>query len=151
MNDLLSYFKSSWQIHRKIFISDSNILFAEANGEVLFEIRENKDNYLFYEESGKLNIIENKSEITFFRNYQYFFTKLGLDIYFYDLPTQNFYLYQQYFRKGDQLFTQEKHICNKDLYDGRFQFLNGSNFIHHTRIKGPNKNYTIITEFTKVV
>lgn len=151
MKDLCNYFKGSWQIHREIFISNSQIPYAEANGEVLLETRNNRDNYLFYQESGKLNIIEDNSEISFFRNYQYLFTEMGLDIYFDDLLTQKFYLYQQYFQKGSQLFTQEKHVCNKDCYDGRFEFLDDYNFTHWTSINGPNKNYTIITEFTKIL
>ena len=88
MKDLCNYFKGSWQIHREIFISNSQIPYAEANGEVLLETRNNSDNYLFYQESGKLNIIEDNSEISFFRNYQYLFTEMGLDIYFDDLLTQ---------------------------------------------------------------
>ena len=65
MKDLCNYFKGSWQIHRKIFISDSEIKYSEANGKVLFEIKDNRENYLFYKESGTLRIMESNCEIFF--------------------------------------------------------------------------------------
>ena len=147
---LFEYFKGSWIFEREILWSDSQKVYGRADGNAIWNASEQPAT-LQYQETGKLNIIETQHQQAFFRNYKYHITAEGLSIYFDDALTQNFNLYQQYiYRKEDnKLIPKEIHVCNKDLYEGDFTLTNGHHFIHTSVIKGPHKDYTIITRYTK--
>ncbi|KAA5536343.1 hypothetical protein F0919_01360 [Taibaiella lutea] len=146
------YFKGIWQFEREIIFSDSSRQYAKANGEATFEQLTIVGNELNYRENGKV-FLENAGRGTsFFRAYKYVVTDDGLDIYFQDELTQNFNIYQSYiYQSGSHsLIARDKHLCNKDIYEGRFLLNDASHFVHTTLIKGPHKDYFITTHFNKL-
>ncbi len=150
IQDLLEYFKGVWAFERVILFTDSETLYANATGSAILEIKDTIRT-LQYHEKGKLLITGTQHQQPFFRNYKYVFTNDGLDVYFDDTLTQNFNLYQQYvFQKESQkLLPKEVHVCNKDLYQGDFNLIGAEHFVHTSVVKGPHKDYRIITHFNK--
>lgn len=148
--DLFGYFKGTWLFEREILWSDSKKNYGRADGSASWEVTE-QVSVLQYQETGKLLIFETQHQQAFFRNYKYNITEEGLDIYFDDALTQNFNLYQQYIyqHENGKLVPKATHVCNKDLYEGDFTLTNEHHFIHASVIKGPHKDYTIITRYTK--
>jgi hypothetical protein len=47
------------------------------------------------------------------------------------------------------LLPKEVHVCNKDLYQGDFNLIGTEHFVHTSVVKGPQKDYRIITHFNK--
>lgn len=149
--DLAIYFKGSWKFEREIIFSDSRQHYAQAKGEAAFtpslDINE-----LNYKEEGKVTLAHDTKATSFFRSYRYVFNVDGLDIFFQDELTQNFNLYQSYMyeKQSHSLIAKDKHLCNKDVYEGNFLLNDLKHFIHTTLIKGPHKDYFITTHFNKI-
>lgn len=152
MPDLITYFKGDWEFEREIILSATNQHYAKAKGEAAFEMPVLNETTLQYKESGKMTIGNATQQTSFFRTYKYVVTNDGLDIYFQDELTQNFNIYQRYIYQSEShsLIARDKHLCNKDIYEGRFLLNDASHFVHTTLIKGPHKDYFITTHFSKL-
>lgn len=148
--DLYEYFKGTWTFEREIEIGENKLHYAAATGKCVFSDFPETATALLYEESGKIKMVQTMNEASFFRNFKYQITDAGLDIYFHDLLTQKFGLYQHYIQEGNhELIAKEIHVCSKDLYNGHFLLESDNRFMHTTRIDGPAKDYFIETIFTK--
>lgn len=152
MPDLLTYFKGSWEFEREIILSATNQHYAKAKGKAAFEQPVLDEKTLQYKESGKMTIDSTAQQTSFFRTYRYAITDAGLDIYFQDELTQNFDIYQRYSYESEShaLIAKDKHLCNQDIYEGRFLLHDTSCFVHTTWIKGPHKDYFITTHFNRL-
>lgn len=151
LEDLEVYFKGTWQFDRTIIFSDSGKQYAKAKGEAIFEQSATVKNELNYRENGKVIVGDSEKGTSFFRRYRYVFHSGNLDIFFQDELTQNFNLYQSYAYEAQihSLIAKDKHLCNKDIYEGRFLLDDTGHFIHTTLIKGPQKDYFITTHFNR--
>jgi hypothetical protein len=151
LENLEAYFKGAWQFEREIIFSDSGMQYARAKGEATFEKSAIIESELTYRENGKIVMRDAGKETTFFRSYRYVFHTGYLDIFFHDELTQNFSLYQSYTfeKQSHSLIAKDKHLCNKDVYEGKFLLNNAHHFIHTTLIKGPHKDYLITTHFNR--
>jgi hypothetical protein len=150
--NLETYFKGIWQFEREIIFSDSGRQYAKATGEATFGQSKVIESELNYREDGKVIVEKAEKATSFFRSYRYVFYTGHLDIFFQDELTQNFNLYQSYIyeKKSQSLIAKDKHLCNKDIYEGRFLLNDTNHFIHTTLIKGPHKDYFITTHFNRI-
>jgi hypothetical protein len=147
---LFDYFKGNWKLEREMLIPETKEVYATAKGDARFDPTEAAA-ALLYGESGKLQMRDAQQQFPFFRHYRYMFTATGLDIYFQDELTQTFGLYQRYIFQPEQhrLRAEEVHVCNKDLYEGGFELAGANHFIHSSVVKGPKKDYVIVTHYTR--
>jgi len=149
--DLVSYFKGSWQFEREILFSGTGQPYAAAKGEAVFTADPDNVQALHYKEQGKVTLANDTRATSFYRSYLYVFNAGGLDVFFQDELTQNFSLYQRYTYESlnRRLIATDKHLCNKDVYEGNYVLKAAAHFLHTTLIKGPHKDYFITTHFEK--
>lgn len=60
-------------------------------------------------------------------------------------------LYQLTFPHKDNMFATGYHLCGPDQYNANYYFYNDNSFTLSYKVIGPNKDYTITTNFEKLV
>lgn len=147
MHDTLEKFFASlngtWNFTRSITGNNP----ATANGIATFTAQ-NAQEYNFHEE-GELHL-SNGQNLDFFRSYVYRLTENYLDVLYRDGPQAGDH-YQSYTfdEQQQKLLPLSTHICSADCYRGMYDVIDDDHFTLETTVKGPHKDYTIHTAFTR--
>lgn len=137
---VLPYFLGDWSMQRVISG------FGEITGQARFSIKEGNDQCLDYKEAMVLpNSVDQKPNA--FRLYEYRMTASGFDIFFADGATNGELFLSFAFTQASLLTCH--HLCIKDHYDAKFEFLSCDEFDLSFTVSGPNKDYTTHTRFTR--
>ncbi len=106
-----------------------------------------KKSKYFYEfkETIKTNI--NEEFIKGFQIYKVFENKEYILFYF-NLGLKKNKIYQKFNKKNLKLSF---FFCGKDLYTSSLNILSKNYFIMSTKIKGPNKNYNILSKYFRTI
>ncbi|MEO9275162.1 DUF6314 family protein [Marinomonas sp. 5E14-1] len=144
--EVLSYFVGSWKVQRAISG------FGEITGQATFQVNDEHEQCLDFQEAMVLSNIQNKSQDqkpNAFRTYQYRMTDEGFDIFFSDGATKGDLFLSFAFTQASTL--KSHHLCIKDHYDAKFEFLSDRQFQLSFSVVGPKKDYSILTTFTRLV
>ncbi|MBD5772722.1 DUF6314 family protein [Marinomonas colpomeniae] len=139
---VLSYFLGDWRIHRVISG------FGEITGQAMFQLNNQNDKLLNYKEAVTLPSPSNNQKPNAFREYEYVMTDTGFDIFFSDGATKGELFLSFEFIHASILTSH--HLCIKDHYDAKFEFLSGDEFQLSFTVNGPKKDYSIQTCFTRL-
>lgn len=137
-------------MERQIYIRQSGVLHASAQGECSFDSANDSRESLTYFERGKLSLGAEPSEIPFTRKFLYQFEVTGrMKVFFGDGPDIG-KLYQVYqFQSPDKWVAEGVHLCGNDKYEGIYEFYDVNAFSLTTAIGGPNKDFLILTNFRR--
>lgn len=143
LQDFFNQLHGDWIFVREILGSTP----ATAHGTARFT-RQNDNEYDFRED-GTLKL-QNGEKLQFFRNYIYRLTDRSMDVLYGD-GAQIGEHYQSYIlaQQQDKLVPIETHICSKDCYRGTYFLIGDNTFTLETAVKGPKKDYTIRTIFSR--
>lgn len=138
MDNIFHNLEGEWSIRRKL----GDI--GEAEGRARFLQVSGDSNVLSYEE---------KLEITFFgsdkhqghQEYKFIYDPERNSISKYN--SSGVFMYQLQFSDNE---AYGEYLCDKDKYIATYIFLDGK-FTLTYEVSGPNKNYSIITEFERIV
>jgi hypothetical protein len=140
----------SWSIERQIYIRQSGLLHAVARGECTFEAKQNIPEHLEYAERGKLKIGDETSEIPFTRRFNYqFVSTRQMEVFFGDGPDTGKSYQSYHYESPDKWVAEDVHLCGSDNYEGIYEFSSENSFSLSTVIKGPAKDFLIITEYKR--
>ncbi|MEL0637365.1 MULTISPECIES: DUF6314 family protein [Marinomonas] len=139
--DVLSYFLGDWEVQRVISG------FGNINGKASFQRHTDNEQWLDFQEAMVLPNSEHKKPNAF-RRYTYRMTDAGFDIYFSDGATKGELFLSFAFTQASTLTSH--HLCIKDHYDAKFEFLSDDKFELSFSVVGPNKDYSIQTRFSKL-
>jgi hypothetical protein len=142
--EVLSYFLGDWKVQRVISG------FGEITGQATFQVSDECDQYLDFQEAMVLPNGQSKSQDqtpNAFRSYQYRMTDAGFDIFFSDGATNGNLFLSFAFTQASMLTSH--HLCIKDHYDAKFEFLSVNKFELGFSVVGPKKDYSILTTFTR--
>jgi hypothetical protein len=132
----------SWAIERRV--DDM----ATLTGSVNFE--RSAENEAVYHETGTLRL-STGYEAAAERKYIYRQCGDGLAVFFDERPPRLFHMVKL-IRDGDGYLTGEaEHICADDVYLTDYKFDSDTQFRVRHRVRGPRKDYTIITLYRKIV
>lgn len=131
-----------WRINR-IIIHKVPLESYEGSGFAEFSLL--GDGALLYHEKIKLKNLETQIEVTGYQKYKYNYNPDKDEIVKYFNDGRLFYALEQ---NNESAFG--KHLCGQDNYQANYQFKSEENFLLYYEIKGPKKNYTISTEYTKM-
>ena len=100
---------------------------------------------LKYHERVTLKDMSTQSEIKGYRTYKYIYNSEKDEI-------------TKYFDDGKLFYKIDvsdtncsgKHLCIRDFYVAKYQFNNDNNFSLKYQVNGPQKDYTINTEYTRI-
>ena len=139
------YFLGDWRVQRVISG------FGEIAGQATFQVNDVRDDYLDFKEAMVLSSAQNKGQdqkLNAFRTYQYRMTDEGFDIFFSDGATKGDLFLSFAFAQASVLTSH--HLCIKDHYDAKFEFLSDNEFELSFSVIGPKKDYSIQTQFTRM-
>ena len=137
------YFLGDWKANRVISG------FGEITGQATFQVNDQHDDYLDFQEAMVLPSAQNKEQKpNAFRTYEYRMTSEGFDIYFSDGATKGDLFLSFAFTQASILTSH--HLCIKDHYDATFAFLSDDEFELSFSVVGPKKDYSIRTRFTRI-
>jgi hypothetical protein len=132
----------SWAIERRV--DDM----ATLTGSVNFE--PSAENEAVYHETGTLRL-STGYEAAAERKYIYRQCEDGLAVFFDERPPRLFHMVRLA-RDGDGCLTGEaEYICADDIYLTDYKFDSDTQFRVRHRVRGPRKDYTIITLYRKIV
>ncbi len=116
-------------------------------GQALFTPSSTTEKHLFYAEhgthEGPFGVLD------FFKNY----------IYEIKSPHSFSLYFAAHEQKGEHFMTFDgplgsaltaEHMCEKDIYQGTFQRLGDRDFVMSYNVRGPKKDYSIITHCTRM-
>jgi len=119
--------------------------FGTVQGTAIFR-KLTEANTLAYREEGILTALNGQINKVY-REYIYRYDNGQISVYFED--KRPFHTLQ--FTQNDfPLSASAGHLCKCDMYDGVYTFFSEKNFKLYYSVKGPKKDYTITTEFSKV-
>jgi hypothetical protein len=139
---VLSYFLGCWRIDRVISA------FGEITGQATFQLNSQNDKILNYKEAVTLPSPSNNQKPNAFREYEYVMTDTGFDIFFSDGATKGELFLSFEFIYASILTSH--HLCIKDHYDARFEFVSDDEFELDFTVNGPKKDYSIQTRFIRL-
>ncbi|MGO3345623.1 MAG: DUF6314 family protein [Marinomonas sp.] len=138
---VLPYFLGDWKVQREISG------FGDIVGQAKFTLNSGSEQRLEYREAMVLpNSVDQKPNA--FREYEYRITDMGFDIFFADGATKGELFLSFAFTHASTLTSY--HLCIKDHYDAKFEFLSETEFELSFSVVGPHKDYAIRTRFIKV-
>lgn len=137
-----AYFKSlagCWRIERKI--STGEILIGKAVFEAI------SDTAFLLSETGELTLKDGQ-KIAASRDWFWALSgKSRLEITYDEERLLDYHLINLQ-HEDNRWIGSAKHLCSDDLYSGEYYFSENCFEIHHT-IKGPNKNYSVMSIYSK--
>jgi hypothetical protein len=135
--DLLA---GSWRISRTIDphgALDGTATFTERDG-----------GWLAYSERGELTV--DGGRFTARRSYLFEPRPDGFAVWFDGQPRRLFHEIVLDGEEGDRLMGSATHLCRDDLYLSLYRFEPGGVFTIRHRVTGPNKDYTVTTNYTRL-
>ncbi|REG82434.1 DUF6314 family protein [Marinomonas pollencensis] len=138
--EVLSYFLGDWKVERTISG------FGDVSGEAHFHRHADNEQWLDFQEAMVLPGSE-AHKPNAFRRYTYRMTEAGFDIYFSDGATDGALFLSFAFTQASLLTSH--HLCIKDHYNAKFEFLSEQEFVLSFTVEGPKKDYSIHTRFIK--
>ena len=141
MTSIMSIFKAlegKWNFHRTI----SNYGIIE--GAATFKKSAIEPHLLHYREEGVLKR-EDGEHFQVYRDYLYRYKNDRISVFFAEKTERLFHVLE--FR--DATTAVARHICSSDVYDATYKFRLEDEFELSYRVKGPKKDYSITTLFTR--
>lgn len=139
---IFRWLEGTWSLSRQITGT------GKMNGKAVFRLENpiNLNRY-HYREEGILTFLTNQS-LNFHREYVYEYDENHqiINVYFNENPLKFFHKLQF---STDFKSADASHLCINDRYDAYYTFLNENQFGLQYRVKGPKKDYQIISTFTK--
>ena len=139
---ILSGLLGSWAIERRV--DDGATLAGVAR------FTRSGDDEAIYHETGTLRLSTGQ-EVAAERAYVYRQCSDGLAVFFDEHPQSLFHKVALVRDAGGCLHGDAEHICAADLYLTRYQFDSPTRFRVRHRVRGPRKDYTIVTVYRKIV
>lgn len=128
-----------WNFQR--VISD----FGKIQGQACFK-KLTETTSLAYREEGVLTALSGQVS-SVYRNYIYRYENGQISVYFEDnRPFHTLHFSQNHYPAS----ASGRHHCGCDVYDAVYTFFSEGNFKLFYAVKGPKKDYTITTDFTKI-
>ena len=131
-----NFLQGNWTIKKYLNTS----IFAKGN----LLLKKTRD---FYEFRESINTNLNKEFINGFQIYKIFENKDNIIIFF-NLGINKNKIYQKFNKKN---MKSSYFFCKKDLYISSLKILSKNFFIIHTKIKGPKKNYNILSKYFRTI
>lgn len=120
--------------------------FGTMQGKTVFSLIPTEKNLLHYREEGISTTETTGATEKFFKEYLYGISQQEMTIYFHETPKRIYHVL-----KLETYRCEADHQCNHDSYHGVYDF-EGIDLGHFTItyiVKGPKKDHTIVTQFTK--
>ncbi len=140
-------FKGFWRFDRRVASFAGRPLgnLGKAQGQAVFVSK--GPLLLAYREEGQHNALG----LDFFRHYTYALVGEEIHVLYGDGP-QAGQLYQRltFDAAKNQLISKEEHLCGADCYSSLYAFSDDDRFTLETTVRGPRKDYTLSTEFTRL-
>ena len=131
--------RGEWEIVRRIPGT------ARLRGAAVFSsIGENR---LAYKETGRL-VLNNGQTTNAEREYIFTSAPGGFDVFFNDRPERLFHEARIKEHKHKLVATGE-HLCINDKYRARYQWYSNNKFSVSYRVKGPKKDYCMVTMYKR--
>lgn len=109
----------------------------------------NEENVLFYKETGVMTLEPSNLSYDFFKEYLYVYSTLSseITIYFNETPKRIYHT----LKLCSEAQYEADHHCHKDSYHGYYDFRDIAQGCFKTicQVKGPKKDYTIVSQFHK--
>ncbi len=98
--------------------------------------------YSYYEEGENL-----ETENIFYKEYFFSLTERGIEIFFASLKQKQGHFLTLKFISDQTAIAQ--HICQKDLYEAQYDFVNNDQFTVRFIVKGPRKDFALFSAFSR--
>ena len=121
--------------------------YGTMKGRAVFKVIPKENNFLHYREEGIMILEQTKATYDFFREYIYEYSRDAITIYFSETPRRIF----QVLNLGEFATCEAAHQCVEDDYHGTYNFknINQGQFEITYKVKGPNKDYVIVSKYIK--
>ena len=103
---------------------------------------------LAYKETGTL-LLANGQTTTAEREYIFAAAPAGFDVYFVESPPRLFHEARLSLSNA-VLVAECEHLCIADNYRSRYRWRSADRFSIFHRVKGPRKNYCMVTTYTRI-
>lgn len=145
--DLMNYFKGEWRFKRSIQGTANKKPMAHAVGTAVF-MQQGSD--LFYREDGRITYADTGHSNDAYRAYRYDIKTDSVSVYHASGEDTGKH-YQDYaFETPKRLVATEDHQCRDDCYNAVYDLLDENSYSLTTIVKGPKKDYTMQTVYTRV-
>ena len=136
--------EGNWSIKRHI-IDLSCVALGFGNGKASFVRAGNNKNVLLYDEILDLHLVGCKPHSGARQEYKFIYDIKADSISKYTSSENLMYRFEM----GGEGATGT-YLCNRDKYVAFYNFTDNNRFTLIYKVSGPEKNYTIITEFEKI-
>ncbi|WP_342269860.1 DUF6314 family protein [Rickettsia endosymbiont of Orchestes rusci] len=136
------------QLPGKYFIK--RIIGKYGIGEGVAYFLKNDTDSLLYKEELEINYHTIDYKIAAVKEYQYIFEDNKITKYFISKENNNLFYQLNFTAHSLLLQATGIHVCNQDRYEATYTFLESDSFILNYQILGPEKDYTITTDFRKI-
>jgi len=143
LKNIFNQLIGTWSLKRDIFdkVGESQLL-----GECQFS--KLSDTRLLCEESGVLNYNGHQTDAS--RSYIYELQDDKIVIFYNDAHRSGDILHELEFTNKDKvIFARHCHDCGQDKYNLTFEFSNSGNIKMHYVVKGPHKDYRMVSELVR--
>jgi len=119
--------------------------YGEVIGTANFTRPSPNDCFYYYREEGIINRHEG-GPLPFYRNYRYEYTDGQIRIFFDETPKR---LFLNLHFRTDCTKADAEHLCNQDLYQANYEFIDSATFKVTYIVQGPLKSYRLNTTYKK--